>query len=323
MQMALQMAERNLGQVWPNPAVGAIIVKDGAVVGQGATARGGRPHAETEALKQAGEKARDATMYVTLEPCNHQGGTPPCTGAIIDAGIVRCVVACGDSNPKVNGAGVAALKAAGIEVVENICRAEAEKINEGFFSLMRKNRPFVSLKIATSLDGKIATKNGESKWITGERARAYGQLLRSRYDAIVTGSGTWLADSPQLNCRLSGLEERSPQRVVCDRSGRITAEKNLWVLAEKSPEDVLKTLAEKGVTRVLVEAGKTLSTAFFHSGCVDKIYWFRAPKLIGEDGLSGVGSGFAAELASASHFKRERLLQLGDDTLEVLCSAAS
>ncbi|NBX03892.1 MAG: hypothetical protein EBR02_07545 [Alphaproteobacteria bacterium] len=237
MQMALQMAERNLGQVWPNPAVGAIIVKDGAVVGQGATARGGRPHAETEALKQAGEKARDATMYVTLEPCNHQGGTPPCTGAIIDAGIVRCVVACGDSNPKVNGAGVAALK--------------------------------------------------------------------------------------QLNCRLSGLEERSPQRVVCDRSGRITAEKNLWVLAEKSPEDVLKTLAEKGVTRVLVEAGKTLSTAFFHSGCVDKIYWFRAPKLIGEDGLSGVGSGFAAELASASHFKRERLLQLGDDTLEVLCSAAS
>ena len=329
MQIALRLAARNLGQTWPNPCVGAVVVKDGVIIGSGYTAQGGRPHAETIALQQAGERAKGATLYVTLEPCSHHGKTPPCVDAIIASGISTCVIACTDPNPAVNGAGIAKLKQTGITVEEGVCRAAAEKLNEGFFSLIKKNRPFVALKIATSQDGKMATAAGQSKWITGDAARGYGHLLRSRYDAILTGIGTVLADDPSLTCRLPGLEERSPLRVVLDRKGRLPAKAaihgaQLLSLAEETLPAALKTLADKGITRVLVEAGPTLSTAFLQAGLVDRLYWFRAPMLIGGDGLPAIGSGFATELSQLARWKQSEHSIFGNDTLDIFeCSQAS
>lgn len=296
MQQALRLAETNLGQTWPNPTVGAVIVKDGVVVGKGCTARGGRPHAETEALANAGAKANGATLYVTLEPCAHHGKTPPCTDAIIKVGIVECVIACGDSSERVNGKGIAALKAAGICVTEGVCKAEARKVNCGFFSLVEKKRPHIALKIATSSDGMIAyPQNNPTQWITGESARSEVHQLRSQYDAVLTGIGTVLADDPLLTCRIRGREDRSPVRVVLDRHHRLPKECKLmkskdntplWVLDAPTVEDTIKLLAEKGITRLLVEAGQKLGTAFLESGMVDRIYWFRAPFDIGNAGLS-------------------------------------
>lgn len=331
MHAALLLAERNLGQTWPNPAVGAIIVHNGQIVGRGYTQRGGRPHAETEALKQAGEKARGATLYVSLEPCAHQGQTPPCTSAVIATGIKTVVIACADPNPKVSGQGAQQLKDAGIEVVENICSKEARELNRGFFSSIEKKRPYIALKIATSLDGKIATRSGQSKWITGERARNYGHLLRSRHDAIVTGSGTVLADDPELTCRLPGLEQRSPVRVIIDRSGRVQSSAKIfaqqdiaptWHLREQTIDGALAALTAKGITRVLVEAGATLSTAFLQSGRVDSIYWFKSPLVIGDDGRAAMGKGFA-ELADLKRYTTADHIALGNDTLDILaCSPA-
>jgi diaminohydroxyphosphoribosylaminopyrimidine deaminase/5-amino-6-(5-phosphoribosylamino)uracil reductase len=324
MPIALRLAARHLGQVWPNPAVGALVVKDGAIVGQGVTARGGRPHAETIALAQAGELAKGATLYVTLEPCSHQGQTPPCTQAIIAAGIARCVVACRDPNPQVNGAGIAQLQAAGIIVEEGQCSAQAQALNTGFFSVIQRGRPMVSLKLATSQDGRLATASGQSQWITGEQSRAYGHKLRSQYDAILTGSGTWLVDKPQLNCRLPGLEDASPVRVVLDRRMRVHEnDVRTWVLHEASVESALVALAQKGITRVLVEAGAELSTVFLQSGLVDKVYWFRAPLVVGGDGLAAVGAGFAGELEKLARWQRVATQHFGKDSLDILCSQAS
>ncbi len=235
MQAALSLARRNLGQTWPNPSVGALVVKDGRIIAQGWTARGGRPHAETQALDASRRSTRKgATLYVTLEPCSHHGKTAPCTEAIIKAGISRCVIACRDPNPQVNGKGIEQLKKAGIEVIEHICEKEAREINRGFFSVIEKKRPYIALKIATSLDGKIDCP--QKPWITGEQARAYGHLLRSRYDAIATGIGTVLADDPLLTCRLPGLEDRSPVRIVFDSTRRCLPQ-------QKSPRHGWKTAA--------------------------------------------------------------------------------
>jgi len=321
MRSALQLARRNLGQTWPNPAVGALIVKNGQIVGEGWTALNGRPHAETEALSQAGEAAKGATIYVTLEPCSHHGKTPPCADAIIAAGIAKVVIGCGDPNPEVNGNGIAKLKKAGIEVIENICESEAREVNRGFISVMERKRPYVALKIATSHDDKIA--GSKERWITGERARAYGHMLRSRYDAIATGIGTVLADDPLLTCRLPGLEDCSPVRVLFDRKGRLPKNAKLapdYVLNAPLPQ-AMENLAGKGITRLLVEAGQQLSTAFMESGFVDRIYWFRAPTTIGEGGLAAFGSS-----VTLANWQKTKALSLGKDTLEIyekLCSPAS
>lgn len=329
MQVALALARRNLGQTWPNPSVGAVVVKNGQIISQGYTARGGRPHAEAQALAQ---DAQGAILYVTLEPCSHQGKTPPCTQAIIQAGIAQVVIACRDPNPQVNGQGVAQLRAAGIEVIEDVCGREAAEINCGFFSVIQKKRPFISIKLASSLDGKIATSSGQSQWITGEAARAFGHLLRSRYDAIATGIGTVLADNPMLTCRLPGLEDRSPVRVVFDRDGRLPGDSALarttggvpvWVLSD-GVERAVETLAERGITRLLVEAGPTLSTAFLQSELVDRIYWFRAPVMIGLDGRNAIGDGFAAELEKLERWRLTERRVIGNDSLDILeCSPAS
>ena len=336
MHVALQLARRNLGQTWPNPAVGAAIVKNEQIIGQGFTARGGRPHAETEAITQVGENAKGASLYVTLEPCAHHGQTPPCAEAIIKAGITKVISACRDPNPLVSGKGIALLKQAGIEVVEGVGEREAQEINRGFFSIIEKKRPFISLKIATSLDGKMATATGQSKWITGEKARSFSHLLRSQYDAIATGIGTILADDPQLTCRLPGLENKSPVRVVFDRNGRLPKNSQLAKTAKDVPVWIIPSpllgeelapainhLTEKGITRLLVEAGPTLSTAFLQSGLVDRIYWFRAPIVIGNDGLAAAGNGFSAELAKLARWQSVERIFLQPDTLEILeCSQA-
>ena len=329
MHAALQLARRGLGQTWPNPTVGAVVVKDGQIVGTGVTARGGRPHAEIEALAQAGEHARGATLYVTLEPCSHHGKTPPCAEAVIAAGISTVVSACRDPNPLVAGKGIVLLQQAGIKVIEGVCEKEAREINRGFFSVIEKKRPFIALKIATSLDGKMATASGESKWITGTKAREFGHLLRSRYDAIATGIETVLADNPLLTCRLAGLEDRSPVRVVFDRHKRLPEHCNLaktaaWSVQEPELSSAVAHLTERGITRLLVEAGPTLSTAFLQSGLVDRMYWFRAPLIIGNAGLAAMGDGFSHELAQLARWQTVQRHFLQPDTLEILeCSPAS
>lgn len=345
MHHALRLAARGLGNTWPNPAVGAVVVKDGVVVGRGWTARGGRPHAETIALTEAGRDAQDAILYVTLEPCAHHGKTPPCTEAIIRAGIKRVVSACSDPNPLVAGKGYTQLRAAGIEVIEEVYEAEALRLNEGFFSVMKRKRPFVTLKVATSLDGKIATAKGESKWITGEASRKRGHYFRATHDAIITGIGTVDLDNPELTCRLPGRLADSPQRVVVDSQLKISPKSKIfpaWIftskkdpkskkaLAEKGArvftvprigknlalDAILTTLAEEGITRLMVESGYGLTSAFIEQQLADRIYWFRAPLIVGEKGLSAI-RGKDVSLAKVPHYRLCDVQQIGKDLLEI------
>ncbi len=220
MRAALSLGRRGLGQTWPNPSVGCVIVRDGRVVARGVTQPGGRPHAEVVALTRAGEAARGATAYVSLEPCSHHGRTPPCADALIAAGVARVVVACGDPDPRVNGAGLARLRAAGVAVTEGVLTGEAEALQAGFLTRVRLGRPMVTLKLATTLDGRIATSGGESQWITGPDARRAAHALRGAHDAVLAGIGTVLADDPALTCRIDGYRRSQPVRVVLDRTLR-------------------------------------------------------------------------------------------------------
>ena len=353
MAMALALAERGLGNVWPNPAVGCVLVKERRVVGRGWTQPGGRPHAESEAIGRAGAAARGSTAYVTLEPCAHHGRTPPCTDLMAAAGIARAVVAAVDPDPRVDGKGIERLRAAGIEVALGCLGEAACRLNAGFFLRMRERRPLVALKLATSADGRIATAGGDSKWITGAAARAEGHRLRLRHDAILVGSGTALADDPLLTCRLPGLEARSPVRVVLDRrlrlapDGRLArsaARQPLWLFtaapestaagalrrrgAELHPladepaaaqlRAVLAVLAGQGITRLLVEGGAAVATAFLRAGLVDRLHLFDAPLLLGADGRPATLSLGVERLEAAPRWRRveERLLE--DDRVAVL-----
>ncbi len=355
MRAALSLAARGLGQVWPNPAVGCVLVgTNGAVIGRGWTQKGGRPHAEAEALRQAGGAARGASAYVSLEPCAHHGQTPPCAEALIEAGIARCVVAVEDPDPRASGAGIRRLREAGMSVTTGVLEAEATAINRGFFTSRRLGRPLVALKLATTLDGKIATASGNSRWITGEPARDFGHRLRATHDAILVGSGTVLADDPELSCRLAGLTERSPIRVILDRRGRVPAsakvfsggpEAPTWVLTTDSQrsdlaskvgkglefieikqktEDVallaecLEALCRRGLTRILLEGGAKVAGAFIKAKLVDRIYWFRSPGILGGDGLAGVPALGMISLEKMPRFHRTELRRFGDDVLEVL-----
>ena len=242
--------------MWPNPAVGCVIVRDDRVVGRGWTQPGGRPHAETEALARAGAAAEGATAYVTLEPCCHWGRTPPCADALIAAGVARVVVAVEDPDPRVAGGGIARLRAAGIAVEAGLGAAEAAEINAGFFLRVRHGRPLVTLKLATSLDGRIATPIGESRWITGPAARERAHLLRATHDAILVGTGTVIADDPQLTCRLPGLADHSPVRVALDRQLRIPLEAHLIAEARQVPTWVVTlTSADPARQQALRDAG--------------------------------------------------------------------
>jgi diaminohydroxyphosphoribosylaminopyrimidine deaminase / 5-amino-6-(5-phosphoribosylamino)uracil reductase len=354
MRAALALARRGLGTVWPNPAVGCVIVNRGWLVGRGWTQPGGRPHGETEALRRAGEAARGAITYVSLEPCCHWGRTPPCADALIAAGVRRVVVALEDPDPRVAGEGLRRLRAAGLDVETGLCATEASEINAGFFCRLRLGRPLVTLKLATSLDGRIATRRGASRWITGPAARDRAHALRAIHDAIMVGSGTVLADDPKLTCRLPGLEHRSPVRVVVDRhlavppSARLIAEARqvpTWVLAlpsadpdrrqgllasgvtviEVDPDteggidfnSALTALGERGITRLLVEGGGQLAAALTRARLVDRLAWFHAPLLIGGDGIPAI-AGFGLEaMTDAPRFERLSTETIGGDLLTI------
>lgn len=353
MRAALGLASRVLGQVAPNPAVGCVIVGEGRVVGRGHTMPGGRPHAETEALRQAGEAARGATAYVTLEPCSHHGRTAPCAEALIEAGIGRVVVALTDPDPRVSGRGIARLRAAGIPVTENVLAAGAREVNEGFLRRVVDGRPMVTLKLATTLDGMIAAFGGDSQWITGEEARRYGHLLRARHDAVLTGIGTVLADDPVLNCRIEGLGHVSPVRIVLDSSLRTPLDSQLvrgarelplWLVTtdtaarahgrrfeaagvdvlavEVNPDGgidmraVLATLASRGITRVLAESGRAVAGSLLRGDLVDRIAWFRAPAVMGGDGLTAVESLGVVKVSALRRFECGESVRLGQDVLE-------
>ena len=233
MQKALRLAVRGIGKVSPNPPVGCVIVKEDRVIGRGWTQPGGRPHAEVMALQQAGQKAEGATAYCTLEPCSHFGKTPPCCDALIKAGISKVVVAAQDPDLRVNGRGIKRLRAAGLSVVENVCKEEALNIMQGFFNVCEFSRPYVTLKFGMSIDSRVAAVNGESKWITGDVARRSAHLLRAKNDAILTGIGTLLYDDPKLDCRLPGLEQHSPSRMLVDSKLRIPVTSHFCVNCQR------------------------------------------------------------------------------------------
>jgi len=353
MRAALLLAERGLGRVWPNPAVGCVITDaDGHVVGRGFTQPVGKAHAEREALRMAGAAAKGGTAYVTLEPCSHFGRTSPCADALVEAGVTRCVVAIQDPYPEVNGQGIARLRAAGIAVDVGLLEKEATELNTGFLSRVRTGRPMVTLKLATSLDGRIATRTGDSKWITGETARAHGHLLRANHDAVLVGSGTAIADDPELTCRLPGLEDRSPLRIVLDGRLRLPLENKLvqtapdrrTVLVTReghpasaldryrgydveiletggSPLDVdgvLAAIGGLGVTRLLVEGGALVAASLLKAERIDRLHLFQAPGIVGGDGLASIAEIGLDAVSRMARFERVSLSAVGVDTHEVL-----
>lgn len=314
MAQALRLAERGLWTTDPNPRVGCVIVRDDEVVGEGWHKRAGEPHAEVHALRQAGERARAATAYVTLEPCSHHGLTPPCADALLKAGVARVVAAMVDPNPKVAGQGLARLEQAGIETAVGLLETEARQLNPGFISRFTRGRPYVRCKMAMSLDGRTALANGESKWITGVAAREDVQRLRARSSVIVTGINTVLADDPRMNARVP-FECKQPDRVVLDSSLRIPLDAQIlqqegqsWIATTTPDEEsrealehagigVIELLSEDGkldlqalmgqlndlhYNEVLIEAGPTLSGAFLAAGFVDELVVYMAPHLLGD-----------------------------------------
>ena len=321
MGAALALGQRGRGRTAPNPCVGCVIVAGGRVVGRGWTQPGGRPHAEAMALAQAGALARGGTAYVTLEPCALPGRGPPCAGELIRAGIARLVVAIGDPFPAVDGAGFRAIEAAGIALAVGEGAVEAERSMAGFLKRQRLGRPYVTLKLATSLDGRIALANGESRWITGPEARAHAHLERSRHEAILVGRGTYEADAPKLDVRLAGLEHRSPRRVLLTTApnvasvipGQAWGDEGGWELVGK-PADIA-TLSN--VDHLLVEGGARTAAAFLREDLIDRILLYRAPILIG-GGLAALADIGLGSLADArGRWRRVDQRQLGSDTLEV------
>ncbi len=358
MRAAIGLARRALGTTWPNPAVGCLIVQNGAIVGQGITAPGGRPHAETQALAMAGEAARGATAYVTLEPCSHHGQTAPCANALIEAGVARVAIALLDPDPRVNGAGIAALREAGIEVSEDVLPDEARPGLAGFITRVTQNRPMVTLKLATTLDGRIATSAGDSQWITGTPARKSAHALRGRHDAIMVGVGTVLADDPDLTCRIEGYTPRPAPRIIADShlrtplTARIVAtarETPTWLLhragadparilalqeagvicLEISADDMgidphaaLAPLAEAGLTSILLEGGGRLAAAMLRAGVIDRLALYQAPAIIGGDGIPAVAAMGTTLIEAMPRFARVAETQVGDDLLAEFCRIA-
>jgi diaminohydroxyphosphoribosylaminopyrimidine deaminase / 5-amino-6-(5-phosphoribosylamino)uracil reductase len=355
MQLALTLGRRGQGRTWPNPAVGAVVVKDGVIVGRGWTQPGGRPHAEPEALARAGEAARGATLYVTLEPCSHVGKSPPCADAIIAAGVARVVSAIEDPNPEVAGQGHARLRAAGITVDIGLGAIEAARDHAGHFRRIRDKRPHVILKLAVSSDDKIGAAGRKPVAISGEAARARVHLLRAQCDAILVGIGTVRADDPLLTCRLPGMEARSPVRVVLDRSLRIPGasrlvhsarETQLWVMTSSLSEApaamklgaagaqvirvattatppgldlmaVLRALADKGITRLMVEGGARVASSFVAAGLVDEVWLLRGPDAIGAEGVAALDALPLSAITQSPAFRVRDSETLQNDTLTI------
>jgi diaminohydroxyphosphoribosylaminopyrimidine deaminase/5-amino-6-(5-phosphoribosylamino)uracil reductase len=353
MQLALTLGRRGLGRTWPNPAVGAVVVKDGVVAGRGWTQPGGRPHAEPEALKRAGKAARGATLYVTLEPCSHFGKSPPCADAIVAAGIFRVVASIEDPNPEVAGQGFAKLRAAGITVDIGLGAVEAAHDHAGHIRRIRDKRPHVILKLAVSSDDKIAAIGRRPVEITGDIAKSRVHLLRAQSDAILVGIGTVLADDPHLTCRLPGMEARSPVRVVLDRALRIPGDSRLvhsarqtplWVVTSETSEAaaaarlgaagaqvmrvratpggldlpaVLHALSDKGITRLMVEGGARVASSFIAAGLVDEIWLLRGPGTVGADGVPALDAMPLSAITQSPNYRVRASETLDTDTLTI------
>ncbi len=350
MRHALGLGARGLGRTWPNPAVGCVIVKDGRVIGRGWTQAGGRPHAETVALVLAGQAAQGATAYVTLEPCAHHGRTPPCAEALIAAGIARVVTTRLDPDPRVAGRGLALLRAAGIDVVSGVEAEAAERAHSGFLRRVTQGLPALTLKLATSLDGRIATATGESRWITGAEARRQVHALRARHDAVLIGAGTARADDPELTVRDLGTTHQ-PVRIVIDtrlsldpasRLVRTARDVPLWLChGDHAPEaararladlgarlfpcpveaghvsiaGALRALAAAGLTRIFCEGGGQLAASALRADLVSELVLFTAGKVLGGDSVAGIGGLGLSSLADAPDFMLAEVRQIGGDSL--------
>ena len=352
MRSALELAAGGTGWVSPNPVVGCVIVSDGEVVGRGYHQRFGGPHAEVNALHEAGNRARGAVLYVTLEPCCHTGKTPPCVDAILQARLGRVVAAMRDPNPRVDGGGLSRLQSAGVEVTVGVCEAEARRLNEAFVKHITTRRPFVTSKSAITLDGKIATRSGASRWITGEAARAAGHQLRHANDAILVGIGTVVQDDPQLTTRLPGRRGANPLRIVVDSTLRLSPgaqvadvaaeRRTLIATTEQAEAAKMKTLeargvevtrlpacgdgrvnldalcavlGERGIASVLVEGGAVLTAALLRQRLIDKMVFFVAPKIIGGDGVSAFGPCGIDTMEQALPLRDLTSRQVGDDLM--------
>ncbi|MDE3079124.1 MAG: bifunctional diaminohydroxyphosphoribosylaminopyrimidine deaminase/5-amino-6-(5-phosphoribosylamino)uracil reductase RibD [Paracoccaceae bacterium] len=353
MRHALALGARGLGQTWPNPAVGCVLVQGARIVGRGWTQPGGRPHAEVVALRQAGAAAAGATAYVTLEPCAHHGKTPPCAEALIASGVRRVVTALTDPDPRVAGRGHALLRAAGIEVTEGLLSTEAWRANLGFLTRVREGRPMVTLKLASSLDGRIATASGESRWITGPEARRVVHALRLSHDAVLVGAGTARADDPLLTVRGLGAVHQ-PLRLIAARGLDLPADGQLaqsaarvplWLLhdpevagprmttwhelgarlipvrsgadGQLDPRAMLAALGDAGVTRVFCEGGGALSASLLSAGLVDHLITFSAGLAIGAEGRPAIGALGVAALADAPRFRLRGIRQVGTDVMQL------
>lgn len=351
MERALRLGRRHLGAVWPNPSVGCVVVKEGRLIGAGVTAHGGRPHAETAALSMAGAAARGATAYVTLEPCAHTGRTPPCAQALIDAGVARVVTALEDPDPRVAGRGHAMLRGAGIDVSIGVGAERAAEDHQGFLNRITKGRPMVSLKLATTLDARIATQSGESRWITGAEARRMVHHLRATHDAVMIGGASAAADNPDLTIRHSG-EVAHPLRLLLDPALRhapmprlveTARERPLWVLYSEAADlhtpharaweeagarllpitpdqagrlslgAALAALAREGLTRILVEGGGQLAAGLVQNDLVDELILFQAGKIIGGEGIPAIGATGLAALIDAPPFDLVSTRPIGVD----------
>jgi len=342
MALALSLGRRGMGRVWPNPAVGCVIVRDGRLLGRGRTADGGRPHAETQAIAQAGD-AKGATVYVTLEPCAHVGKTPACAQVLIDAKVARVVIAAEDPDPRTAGKGIAMLRAAGVTVDIGCLKAQAVADHQGFFQRIKAQRPFVTLKLALSLDGRIATHTGHSQWITSGPARRMVHAMRARHDAVMVGAGTVRADDPMLNVRGMG-KMRQPVRVVL--SGDLNLPNGLHLAATATqqpvwlfhrdgadalrwqnrgaktfahdPNDlagVMATLADQGIPRVFCEGGGTLGASLLKGNLVDELVVFTAGCTIGGDGTAALQALGVNEMPGAPRFDLIQMQQIGADIL--------
>lgn len=355
MRVALNLARNATGRTSPNPLVGAVIVREGRIVGAGWHRKAGTPHAEIHALNMAGNLAKGATLYVTLEPCSHHGRTGPCAEAVVKAGIKRCVIAMEDPNPKVAGKGIAILKQAGIEVCCGVLEKEAHELNEVFLKWITTKRPFVVLKTAMSLDGKIATATGKSQWITGEAARQKGHVFRDIYDSILVGIGTVLADDPSLTTRLPNQAGKNPVRIIVDSQARTPLNakvitdgqaRTIIAVSDMAPAERVKALQDAGaevivavdqsktdqskvdlsilmeklgdmeISSVYVEGGGTVNFSMLQAGLVDKVHAFIAPKLIGgKTALTPVEGDGFAELNEAVELERMTTEMVGEDIM--------
>ena len=345
LKLALRLAKKGLGRTYPNPMVGAVLVKNGKIVGRGYHKKAGLPHAEIEAFRMAGKKAKGATLYINLEPCDHWGRTPPCVPKIVEAKVARVVCCSLDPNRKVCGKGIKALRRAGIMVSVGALSAEAETLNEGFFKYHRAGRPFIAIKFASSLDGKIATRSGDSHWITNEQARKYARSLRRNYQAILVGINTVLHDNPHLGVRISGLPD--PLRIILDSAlkiplkSKVLRDKNVLIFTTRRADKkkyrklkregiqlvvcsgnsitlsfVMKELVRRGIVSVFVEGGGAVLGSFLDAKLVDKVYAFYAPILIGgENGVGSISGKGASSIRDSLRLKNTALKTFGDNIL--------